>query len=84
MNPFEFSDINVNDDSLNIFLLFLIEEIHICYTPDEIVVTNGAKQSLLQAVLVICSPGDEVCVYMCFVFFIISVRKIKYLFVFRL
>nr|KAJ0198398.1 hypothetical protein LSAT_V11C700346590 [Lactuca sativa] len=38
----------------------LKEEIHICYTPDEIVVTNGAKQSLLQAVLAICSPGDEV------------------------
>nr|KAJ0191186.1 hypothetical protein LSAT_V11C800449380 [Lactuca sativa] len=38
----------------------LKEENHISYTPDEIVVSNGAKYSLLQAVLVICSPGDEV------------------------
>ncbi|CAH1433694.1 unnamed protein product [Lactuca virosa] len=38
----------------------LKEENHVSYTPDEIVVSNGAKQSLLQAVLAICSPGDEV------------------------
>ncbi|CAI9282283.1 unnamed protein product [Lactuca saligna] len=38
----------------------LKEENHISYTPDEIVVSNGAKQSTLQAVLAVCSPGDEV------------------------
>nr|KAJ0225688.1 hypothetical protein LSAT_V11C100036690 [Lactuca sativa] len=36
------------------------EENHIPYTPDEIVVSHGAKQSLLQAFLAICSLGDEV------------------------
>ncbi|KAJ4966212.1 hypothetical protein NE237_018061 [Protea cynaroides] len=37
----------------------LKEENGLTYTPDEIVVTNGAKQSILQAVLAVCSPGDE-------------------------
>ena len=32
----------------------------ICYTPDQILVSNGAKQSIVQAVLAVCSPGDEV------------------------
>ncbi|CAJ1856507.1 unnamed protein product [Sphenostylis stenocarpa] len=36
------------------------EENGITYTPDEIVVSNGAKQSVVQAVLAVCSPGDEV------------------------
>jgi len=30
------------------------------YSPDEIVVSNGAKQSIWQAVLATCCPGDEV------------------------
>ncbi len=30
------------------------------YSPDEVVVSNGAKQSIWQAVLATCSPGDEV------------------------
>ena len=30
------------------------------YAPNEIVVSNGAKQSIWQAVLAVCSPGDEV------------------------
>lgn len=30
------------------------------YSPDEIVVSNGAKQSIWQAVLATVSPGDEV------------------------
>lgn len=30
------------------------------YAPDEIVVSNGAKQSIWQAVLAVVSPGDEV------------------------
>lgn len=30
------------------------------YTPDDVVVSNGAKQSIWQAVLATCSPGDEV------------------------
>ncbi|KAL7615218.1 bifunctional aspartate aminotransferase and glutamate/aspartate-prephenate aminotransferase-like isoform X1 [Lactuca sativa] len=38
----------------------LKEENHIPYTPYEIVVSHGARQSLLQAFLAICSLGDEV------------------------
>ncbi|XP_039157550.1 bifunctional aspartate aminotransferase and glutamate/aspartate-prephenate aminotransferase [Eucalyptus grandis] len=38
----------------------LKEENGISYTPDLILVSNGAKQSIFQAVLVVCSPGDEV------------------------
>ncbi|KAE8674223.1 Bifunctional aspartate aminotransferase and glutamate/aspartate-prephenate aminotransferase [Hibiscus syriacus] len=38
----------------------LKEENGICYTHDEIVVSNGAKQCILQALLAVCSPGDEV------------------------
>jgi len=30
------------------------------YAPDEVVVCNGAKQALFQAVLTTCRPGDEV------------------------
>ena len=30
------------------------------YSPDEIVVSNGAKQCIWQALLATCSPGDEV------------------------
>ncbi|KAL8150580.1 hypothetical protein V2J09_020388 [Rumex salicifolius] len=38
----------------------LKEENGITYAPDQIVVSNGAKQSIMQAVLAVCSPGDEV------------------------
>ncbi|KAK6135021.1 hypothetical protein DH2020_031248 [Rehmannia glutinosa] len=38
----------------------IAEENGISYTPDQILVSNGAKQSILQAVLAVCSPGDEV------------------------
>lgn len=38
----------------------LKEENGLSYTPDQIVVSNGAKQSIVQAVLAVCSPGDEV------------------------
>lgn len=38
----------------------LKEENGLDYTPDQIVVTNGAKQSITQAVIAVCSPGDEV------------------------
>ncbi|KAL3818900.1 hypothetical protein ACJIZ3_004805 [Penstemon smallii] len=38
----------------------LKEENGISYTPNEILVSNGAKQSILQAVLAVCSPRDEV------------------------
>lgn len=41
------------------FFLFA-EENGISYTPDQILVSNGAKQSILQAVIAVCSPGDEV------------------------
>lgn len=36
------------------------EENGLSYAPDQILVSNGAKQSLLQAILAVCSPGDEV------------------------
>ncbi|KAF9600751.1 hypothetical protein IFM89_012195 [Coptis chinensis] len=38
----------------------LEEENGISYTPDQILVSNGAKQSVLQGLLAVCSPGDEV------------------------
>ncbi|KAK4799296.1 hypothetical protein SAY86_024661 [Trapa natans] len=38
----------------------LKEENGLSYSPNEIVVSNGAKQSIAQAVLAVCSPGDEV------------------------
>ncbi|KAJ7945373.1 Aspartate aminotransferase [Quillaja saponaria] len=38
----------------------LKEENGITYTPDQILVSNGAKQSILQALIAVCSPGDEV------------------------
>jgi aspartate/glutamate/aspartate-prephenate aminotransferase len=38
----------------------LKEENGLLYTPEEILVSNGAKQSILQAVVAVCSPGDEV------------------------
>ncbi|PSS36708.1 Bifunctional aspartate aminotransferase and glutamate/aspartate-prephenate aminotransferase [Actinidia chinensis var. chinensis] len=40
----------------------LKEENGISHTPDEILVSNGAKQSILQAMIAVCSPGDEVIV----------------------
>jgi len=39
----------------------LAEENGLTYGPNEIVVTNGAKQAIWQCLLAICSPGDEVC-----------------------
>ena len=42
------------------FNLFLVEENGISYKPDEVLVSNGAKQSIYQAILAVCSPGDEV------------------------
>ncbi|XP_019183682.1 PREDICTED: bifunctional aspartate aminotransferase and glutamate/aspartate-prephenate aminotransferase-like isoform X1 [Ipomoea nil] len=36
------------------------EENGLSYTPDQILVCNGAKQGSLQAMLAVCSPGDEV------------------------
>ncbi|KAL9251058.1 hypothetical protein AKJ16_DCAP10704 [Drosera capensis] len=38
----------------------LKEENGLSYTPDQILVSNGAKQSIVQAVLAVCAPGDEV------------------------
>lgn len=40
----------------------LIEENGVNYTPEQILVSNGAKQSVLQALIAVCSPGDEVIV----------------------
>jgi aspartate/glutamate/aspartate-prephenate aminotransferase len=36
------------------------EENGLSYTPDQVLVSNGAKQCITQAVLAVCSPGDEV------------------------
>lgn len=30
------------------------------YSPDEVLVSNGAKQSVWQSVMATCAPGDEV------------------------
>lgn len=38
----------------------LAEENGLHYSPDDVVVSNGAKQAIWQAVLAVCSPGDEV------------------------
>ncbi|KAG8373340.1 hypothetical protein BUALT_Bualt11G0014000 [Buddleja alternifolia] len=38
----------------------LLMQAHWSYTPDQILVNNGANQGILQAVLAVCSPGDEV------------------------
>eukprot|EP00898_Chlorokybus_atmophyticus_P001550 jgi/Chlat1/2396/Chrsp17S02819 len=38
----------------------LLSENGLRYTPDEIVVSNGAKQSIAQAILALCAPGEEV------------------------
>jgi aspartate/glutamate/aspartate-prephenate aminotransferase len=38
----------------------LADENGLRYEPDEIVVSNGAKQCIWQALLAVCSPGDEV------------------------
>lgn len=36
------------------------EENGLSYTTDQVLVSNGAKQCITQAVLAVCSPGDEV------------------------
>lgn len=41
-------------------LIDFTEENGIAYTPDQVIVSNGAKQSIAQAMLAVCSPGDEV------------------------
>ncbi|KMZ68977.1 Bifunctional aspartate aminotransferase and glutamate/aspartate-prephenateaminotransferase [Zostera marina] len=38
----------------------LTDENGLSYTPDQILVSNGAKQAIMQSVLAVCSPGDEV------------------------
>lgn len=38
----------------------LAEENGLAYSPDEVVVSNGAKQCIWQALLATCSEGDEV------------------------
>jgi aspartate/methionine/tyrosine aminotransferase len=43
-----------------IVLCEISEENGLDYTPDQIMVSNGAKQCIMQAVLAVCSPGDEV------------------------
>lgn len=41
-------------------MIDFVEENGIAYSPDQVVVSNGAKQSIAQAMLAVCSPGDEV------------------------
>ncbi|MDI3297913.1 MAG: pyridoxal phosphate-dependent aminotransferase [Bacillota bacterium] len=38
----------------------LAEELHLAYPPDRIVVSNGAKQSIFNALFALVGPGDEV------------------------
>lgn len=38
----------------------LERENHLSYSPEEILVTSGAKHSLYTALMALCSPGDEV------------------------
>ena len=38
----------------------LLQENGLEYTPSQIIVSNGAKQSIWQALLAVCSEGDEV------------------------
>ena len=45
---------------LDLHSSFFSDENGLTYSPDEILVSNGAKQCILQAVLAVCSPGDEV------------------------
>jgi len=56
-------DVNLTDN----WVCFVAEENGISYTPDQIAVSNGAKQSILQALLAVCSPGDEVQRFMLFI-----------------
>lgn len=50
----------VGSEIIVLISTILTEENGLSYTPDEILVSNGAKQSILQAVQAVCSPGDEV------------------------
>lgn len=43
----------------------LEQENGVSYAPNEVVVSNGAKQAIWQALLATCSPGDEVWFYRC-------------------
>lgn len=54
--------------------LFFAEENGISYAPNEILVSNGAKQSILQAVLAVCSPGDEVKIFdICIIIYYVAI-----------
>jgi len=55
--------VNLTDN----WVCFVAEENGISYTPDQIVVSNEAKQSILQALLAVCSPRDEVQCFMLFI-----------------
>jgi len=54
-------------------LIDFAEENGIAYTPDQVVVSNGAKQSIAQALLAVCSPGDEVSKEVKFIILIIYI-----------
>ena len=41
----------------------LLQDNSLEYDPSQIVVSNGAKQSIWQAVLAVCSEGDEVSLF---------------------
>ena len=51
--------------------VFFADENGISYMPDQILVSNGAKQSSVQAVMAVCSPGDEVDLNLIFMLFIV-------------
>ncbi len=43
-------------------IAWLDEKYNAGYAPEEVVVTNGAKQAVAQAIFAVCDPGDEVIV----------------------
>jgi hypothetical protein len=53
-------------------LIDFAEENGIAYNTDQIIVSNGAKQSIAQAMLAVCSPGDEVSKGVKFIILILS------------
>ena len=42
---------------------YLLDKKNIEYTPDCIVCSNGAKQSIYQSLLLLCNPGDSVVIF---------------------
>jgi aspartate/glutamate/aspartate-prephenate aminotransferase len=50
------------------------DENGLTYKPEDVVVSNGAKQAIWQAIMSACSPGDEVFVLSISVYIIASTK----------